>query len=148
VPGRMRMILCKKIALIVIIVVILVVFMVLLFRWLESYSLEIDPDEIYRITWSSLDVRLQEITDRDEIEEIIRYINAWHLVEWRQSSWRGVDTYPPLRIWFEDEVGNNVGNWVLCRTGFLRCHDPNLSGGRHQIIGNRNPMVQFERRFG
>ena len=143
----------KRICIITSIALVFVLSVMLLFRWSSGsiYSLEIDADKIHHISWSSLDVGQSEITDRDEIEAIVSYLNAWSLIEYRRIAWwDGVDTYPPLRIWFFDEEGNSTGDWIVCRMGFIQCWDSDLDGGRHRILGTlfRCPMASFVERFG
>lgn len=127
----------------------LVISVVFLFWWLggNSYSLEIDPNEVYLITWGDGWVSRHEIDGRDEIEEIVSHLNAWSLVEYRPRPWDGVDTYPLLLIRLSDEEGKSLGDLRICRMGFLFCRD---SGDQHRItrIGISCPVADFVERFG
>jgi len=135
-------------AIIMLIAILLIISAVLSFCWLtrDTYSLEINPDEIYRITWGSATVGQHEVNERDELQRIVNHMNAWTLRIWQPVDW--VDTYPLLRIQLYDEEGNSIGNWTLCRTRALICIDPNLDGGSHQIVLNFFAQERFVRRFG
>ena len=129
-----------------IIVAVLITSVALLFRWLsmDSYSLEIDPDEVYRIIWSSfLRTGIHEVTERDEIEEIVRHLNAWRLIN--RTPHRGDigSETPDMSIGFYDENGNRKLYVSVRETGHIR-----LAGIWHQIIWDWAPVTRFSERFG
>ena len=137
-------------AFVIAILVISVIFAVFLFHWLNdyrnSYSLGLDPSEIYRITWSTSSVTSPDITNRDEIEGFVSYLNAWALVEWTPHRWPPGET-PPLLISFFGGEGSLIGYWGVYETGSLVCFGPDFNNGRHRII-DRHPVSEFVRRFG
>ena len=99
----------------VVIIVVLALSALLLLRWtgMGTYSLGIDPDEIYRISWWSFMANLQDVTDRDEIEAIVEHLNAWTLA--RQTPRReqiGGET-PDMQIRLYDEEGNLKWDWSI-----------------------------------
>ena len=129
--------------LIVLTVVIVVITGVRVVRWSneQTYSLEINSDEIYRITFNIPSTN-RIVTDRDEIEEIVRYLNDWVLAEARPARWPPGEG-PPLAIWFWDSEGNMIGSLGVYHTGLLQ-----RRGGLYQIRGVSSPVRQFEQEFG
>ena len=147
----------SKIILIVLVVVLLCWYVLDtsfagLYTWLnaETYSLDIDSDEIYHIRWMSWRGSMHEVTDKAEIEEIVEYINTWALVEWWSGAPRPSGATPELFVSFLDEDGNYI--WRFEKHGSGHIWD-SRTNDRHQIRNailpwNQDYVGRFDERFG
>ena len=104
----------KKTILILALVVILVISVFFLFSCSRndehSFSLEINPDEIYRIEgfWNW---RPHEITSRSRIQTIVRHLNSYSLCDKNRGSWIISGETPDIYLRLLDAEGNAL--WYL-----------------------------------
>ncbi|MCL2829061.1 MAG: hypothetical protein FWD99_10060 [Oscillospiraceae bacterium] len=133
----------KKTIIIAIIIIALLISAVLFFQWTNrGYSLGINPDEIYRISWWSFRSSPPEVTDRDEIEAIVRHLNAWLLIE-RVPRVIGGET-PDMIITLYGADGTQKWYLSVRETGTVRTED----GNWYHITGSWSPVSWFSERFG
>ena len=115
----------------------------------DTYSLEINSDEIYRISWLPQAFRPGETTDRGKIEEMVDFLNAWRLTEFRPTSWNVIGgATPDMFIYFFGREENFLGYLHVWDGGMLIRNDANLDFSSHQVTGIGSPIRRFERRFG
>ena len=133
------------------ILLIIIISVLLLFSWCnrydDSFSFEIDPDEIYQINWWSIFgseswTVSREVTDRDEIKAIVAHLNAWSVMTSQHPGTHRIGGETPnMQITLLDEAGNRKWGWSV-RGRFLQNAD-----GWHVIICERQPERRFVRRF-
>ena len=137
----------KKIILLAMIAIILVISVLLLLPRLRGYSLAINPNEVYRISWWSagsrhVDSIQGETSARDEIETIVEYLNSLALVR-RAPRYALCGCSYTMGIFLFDGEGNRKksisiysGNRYIIWNGY---------DGFHRIICCSGPLTWFVR---
>ena len=151
----------KKIVCVLVVALVLIALAFFIARWLavdnaynldNAYSLEIDPNGIYFISWIDHSGRnpMGSAVGREEVEEVISYLNAWSLDEFCPIYTRIGGATHCMTMFFMDEEGNVLGSLAingLAVVWYMETDGEDL-GGRYEVRGNRMPVRRFVERFG